>query len=81
MPSLKNSSDLGILLTLGVSLAVWITGGVLAGRFADQHWGLQPWGTLLGALFGIAGSALTFYGIVRRLDQNEDHGGDQKGNG
>lgn len=68
MPAAKLPPDLGILLTLGVSLAVWITGGVLLGRWADTHWGWQPWGTLGGALLGIAGSALTVYRIVRRLD-------------
>jgi hypothetical protein len=65
----KLPPDLGILLTLGVSLAVWITGGVLLGRWADNHWAIQPWGTLTGAFVGIAGSALTVFRIVRRLDQ------------
>jgi hypothetical protein len=69
MPTPKLPPDLGILLTLGISLAVWITGGVLVGRWADLHWGWQPWGTLAGAFLGIAGSALTVYRIVRRLDQ------------
>ncbi len=71
MPVPKLPPDLGILLTLGVSLAGWITGGVLAGRWIDQHWGLQPWGTLGGALVGITGSALTVYRIVRHLDQKQ----------
>jgi hypothetical protein len=66
--SSKLPPDLGPLLFLGGGIAVWITGGVLAGRWADGHWGWQPWGTLGGALFGIAGAGFTVYRVILRLD-------------
>jgi F0F1-type ATP synthase assembly protein I len=59
------------LLTLGWGIAVWITIGVLLGRWADGHWGWQPWGTLGGALLGIAGAGWTMYRVVRRLDRRD----------
>lgn len=65
----KIPPDLALLLTLGWSLAVWLTGGVLAGRWAGTAWSLEPWGTLSGALAGLAGAGYTMYRTVRRLDR------------
>lgn len=71
-PSPKISSNLGLLLSLGWGIAAWITLGVLAGHWADGHFGWQPWGTLTGALAGIAGGGWTMYRVVRRLDSQTD---------
>jgi len=56
---------------MGISLAVWLTAGVLAGRWADVAWGWAPWGTLAGSLVGILGASLNIYQIVRRLDRDQ----------
>jgi hypothetical protein len=64
-------SDLGILLTLGWSIAVWITGGVLLGHWADTRFGLFPWGIVAGALAGIAGCVYTLLGTLRKLDSQK----------
>jgi F0F1-type ATP synthase assembly protein I len=65
----KTPPELGLLLTLGWGIAVWITGGVILGRWADNLWGWQPWGTLGGALVGMFGAGATVYRIVRKLDR------------
>ncbi len=67
-PPPKIPPDLAALLTLGGNLAVWIGGGTLLGHWAGGRWGFEPWGTLAGALFGIAGAGIGVYRIVRRLD-------------
>jgi F0F1-type ATP synthase assembly protein I len=68
----KIPPEIGLLLSLGVSLAVWLTAGVLLGRGADSAWGWYPWGTLGGSLVGIGGAAANIYQIVRRLDQDQE---------
>lgn len=68
-PTPKIPPDLALLLTLGWSLAAWLTAGVLAGRWAGAAWSLEPWGTLCGALLGLAGAGVTMFRVVRRLDR------------
>jgi F0F1-type ATP synthase assembly protein I len=70
-PSPKIPPELGLLFTLGWSLAIWMTGGVLLGRWMDFHFGWKPWGLISGALLGVAGSGYTFYRVVRKLDKKK----------
>jgi hypothetical protein len=69
MKTPKIPPELGLLMGMGVSLAVWLTAGVLLGRWVDQNWGWAPWGTLTGSLVGITGASLNIYQIIRRLDR------------
>ena len=64
----KPSTNLGFLLTLGGSLAAWMAGGVLLGRWADHHWGMTPWGTVAGAILGFAGAGYSVFREVQRMD-------------
>jgi F0F1-type ATP synthase assembly protein I len=72
----KIPPEVGLLMGMGVSLAVWLTVGVLAGRWADRAWGWAPWGTLAGSLVGITGASLNIYQIIRRLDRGASRGND-----
>jgi F0F1-type ATP synthase assembly protein I len=63
----KPPSPYGPLLALGGSLAAWLAGGALAGRWLDSRFGWSPWGVLGGMLIGAAGAGFTFYRTVRKL--------------
>ena len=65
----KPSTNLGFLLTLGGSLAVWLAGGVFLGRWVDRHWGIVPWGIVAGTLLGFAGAGYSVFREVQRMDQ------------
>ncbi len=64
----RRAPRLSEIFTLGGSIAVWMTGGVLAGRWMDSHFTSTPWGLLSGALLGALGSGYTFYRVVRKFD-------------
>jgi len=65
------SPDVALLMGMGISVAVWLTVGVLVGHWADEAWGWAPWGTLGGSLVGITGAGVNIYQIVRRMDRRE----------
>lgn len=72
MASPRLSPDIALLMGMGISVAVWLTVGVLAGRWADNAWGWAPWGTLGGSLVGITGATANIYQIVRRMDRHDN---------
>jgi hypothetical protein len=75
MPGPRLPPDLALLLTLGWTLAVWIAGGLLLGRWADNIWGWHPWGAFGGAAAGLAGAGYTVWRVVKGLDRsNRDQG-------
>jgi F0F1-type ATP synthase assembly protein I len=69
-PRLKLSPDLGLLLTLGWAIPVWLLAGIFAGRWLDTHFGWYPWATLAGALLGIAGAGYTVMRAVQKIDRD-----------
>jgi F0F1-type ATP synthase assembly protein I len=56
--------ETGPLLGIGASLAVSVFVGVLAGKWADAHWGREPLFTILGAMLGLV---LGMYQFVRTV--------------
>ena len=64
MSTPRLSPDVALLMGMGISVAVWLTVGVLTGRWADRAWGWAPWGTLVGVFIGAAAG---FTSIYRRL--------------
>ena len=66
----KISSDLGMLLTLGWAIPVWLLSGIFAGRWMDAHWGLYPWATLGGALLGMIGAGFTVVRAVQKVSDD-----------
>ncbi len=80
----KIPPELAALLTLGGTLAVWIGGGTWLGHWLGTRWGFEPWGTLTGALFGIAGAGVGVYRVVRNLGkegEGKSRGKPSSGNG
>ena len=67
----KIPKDLGLFIGLGWSLAIWMAGGALLGRWLNSHFAWKPWGLLSGVLLGIAGGVYTFYRTIRKLDKKE----------
>jgi F0F1-type ATP synthase assembly protein I len=63
----KLPPDLGMLLTLGWAIPVWLLCGIFAGRWIDAHWGLTPWATLAGGLLGMIGAGYTVVGAVKKV--------------
>lgn len=66
----KISPDVGMLLTLGWAIPVWLLAGIFAGRWVDHHWGLSPWFTLLGGLLGMLGAGFTIFRAVQKVDRD-----------
>ncbi len=56
--------EAGPLLGIGTSLAITVLLGVLAGRWADAHWGTEPAFTVVGAVFGVG---VGLYGFVKTV--------------
>ncbi len=71
MSTPRLSPDVALLMGMGISVAVWLTVGVLTGRWADRAWGWAPWGTLGGSLVGITGAAVNIYQIIRKMERRE----------
>jgi hypothetical protein len=63
----KIPSDLGMLLTLGWAIPVWLLCGIFAGRWVDSHWGWYPWATLAGAVLGMVGAGYTVVRAVQKV--------------
>lgn len=58
---------LSIATGLGIEAAVFIAVGVGLGRGADHLFGVQPFGTVLGALLGVGCAMRSVYCRVMRL--------------
>lgn len=58
---------LSIATGLGIETAVFIAIGVGAGRGADRLFGVEPFGTILGALLGIGCAMRSIYCRVMKL--------------
>lgn len=52
--------SLGLEFAVTVGLLTW------AGCWADQRWGLKPWGTVAGAMLGVV---LAMYRLIRETAQ------------
>jgi ATP synthase protein I len=64
-------SGLAVALSVGWELASFSILGVGVGYWLDKHFGSSPWGTLVGALFGIV---LGLYRLIRTFSRPQDGG-------
>lgn len=74
-PSKERSNNaLAVALSVGWELASFSLLGVGLGYWLDKHFKSSPWGTLVGALFGIV---IGLYRLIRTfsLSQNGGSGG------
>jgi F0F1-type ATP synthase assembly protein I len=50
----KDDQNWGKLLALGVEMAAAVLLGLFVGRWLDRKFDWTPWGTLIGAMLGVA---------------------------
>jgi F0F1-type ATP synthase assembly protein I len=48
-------------LYAGTALALTILVGTFVGLWADRHWGIRPWGAVIGAFVGIGAGLYNFF--------------------
>ena len=50
----EDDQNYGRLLALGLEMAVGVLVGLFVGRWLDRKYDWTPWGTLIGAMLGVA---------------------------
>jgi len=50
----NNDANWGSYLSLGLEIAVGVALGVFVGRWLDRKYGWDSWGTMIGAMLGLA---------------------------
>ncbi len=66
-----SNSALAVALSVGWELASFSLLGVGLGYWFDKHFKSSPWGTLVGALFGIV---LGLYRLIRTFSLSKNGG-------
>ena len=66
----RESSDWGKVLTIGFEVAVGVALGYAIGHWLDRKYGWGPWGTLVGAMLGLAAGMYLL--IKEALRMNKD---------
>jgi F0F1-type ATP synthase assembly protein I len=66
----RESPDWGQFLTLGFETAVGVGLGCFVGHWLDRKYGWEPWGTLGGAMLGLAAGMYLL--IKEALRMNRD---------
>ncbi len=62
----KDLPGMAGFVTLGLTIAICVALGVLAGLWADSAWSISPWGLLIGLLLGAAVGTMSVLKLVRR---------------
>jgi ATP synthase protein I len=62
-------------LYLGLLFPSSIAVGTLMGYYADRWLDTDPWGKLLGFVFGVVAGALNFYRDYKRITRKKDDSG------
>jgi len=57
---------LGGFVALGMTIAICVALGVVAGIWADSAWGVAPWGLLIGLVLGTALAVVSVVKLVRQ---------------
>jgi ATP synthase protein I len=64
MPEEQKSTSSWVRLSgIGVELVAAVVGFTLIGYWLDRHFGIRPWGVLIGALLGLVGG---MYNVIRQ---------------
>jgi F0F1-type ATP synthase assembly protein I len=61
-------------LYAGTSLAITILLCTLAGVWIDRHWGISPWGTIVGSFTGIGAGLYNFIREFSNESKNKSNG-------
>ena len=70
--------SLGMISTMGISVAVAIIIGVYVGRLLDRWLGTDPWFFFIFLLFGIIAGFRNIYIIAGREIRKDDNGKDSR---
>jgi ATP synthase protein I len=70
--------SLGMISTMGISVAVAIIIGVYVGRLLDRWLGTDPWFFFIFLLFGIIAGFRNIYIIAGREIRKDDDGKDSR---
>jgi F0F1-type ATP synthase assembly protein I len=65
-PVLKDLPGVAAFTAMGLTIAIFITLGVLLGLYLDHLWHLAPWGLLIGIVLGTVVAATSVIQLVRR---------------
>ncbi len=57
---IKDNGNWGQLASIGFEVAVGVGLGVAVGYWVDKRFGCEPWGTIVGAMVGLAGGMYLF---------------------
>lgn len=68
----------GTMFGLGFQFAAVIILSVLAGQWADRHFGSDPWGVLGGAFVGFGAGFFSIYRTVTAADRRARKGRDKE---
>jgi F0F1-type ATP synthase assembly protein I len=66
----RESPNWGQFLTLGFETAAGVALGYFVGHWLDRKYGWEPWGTLVGAMLGMAAGMYLL--IKEALRMNKD---------
>jgi F0F1-type ATP synthase assembly protein I len=70
MPEDHRDPSTGKYLGLGLQMAVGVVLGLVIGGWLERRYGWQPWGTMVGAMLGLAGGMYLL--IKEALRMNKD---------
>lgn len=58
---------------LGFEFAAATIGGIFLGSYIDSHFGTGPWGTMLGAIAGMAGAIYRLVTVLQQISTRREH--------
>lgn len=70
-PRLQEMVSVGKVATIGIELAVFVTAGILIGKYFDARYKIEPWLTILGLIVGAAIGFYSLYKTIMNLDDKE----------
>ncbi len=65
---------------LGLEMGISVIIGLYLGHLSDKHWNTDPWGFLLGVIFGLGAAGLALYKAFLRLKKMESQNDSEPGN-
>lgn len=70
-PEQKETGILAEAIGAGVTFPVAVLVGWFAGRWADRHLSLAPWGTIIGMMLGLGAALVPIFRLSAAFDRAE----------
>ncbi|MBU1221405.1 AtpZ/AtpI family protein [Myxococcota bacterium] len=74
----SNLQDFGLSI-LGIEMGISIAAGFLIGYWVDGRWHTEPWGIIVGFIFGVGGAGRSLWKAVKRIEKQEQATKDKSG--